>query len=99
MTNVFSALLRFMGSLISYAGFLVVGFALGRFTLDAYRKGVWQVQIALVIGFFGLLAALTRYASVDLAGAFALGAGIAFLMEYGMKKEDGNSDNQNAREP
>jgi hypothetical protein len=85
-----NAFFDLLGSLISFTGFLVAGFALGRFTLDAYRKGVWQVQAALAMGFFALLAALTNYASSGLAGAFALGAGLAFLMDYSPKKDAGD---------
>ena len=78
-----------LGLLLSAAGFLVFGFGLGRFFLDAYHKGAWQLQIALALGFFGLLIGLTDFASPGSVGAFALGAGIAFLME---KKADASSD-------
>ena len=69
-----------LGFLLRALGFLVVGYGLARFALDAYNKAVWQVQIALALGFFGLLIALTDFSSAGSAGAFALGAGIAMLM-------------------
>ncbi len=69
-----------LGFLLRALGFLVVGYGLARFTLEAFTKAVWQVQIALALGFFGLLIALTDFSSAGSAGAFALGAGIAMLM-------------------
>ena len=69
-----------LGNLIRVLGFLVVGYGLARFTTDAFEKAAWQVQIALALGFFGLLIALTKFASAGSAGAFALGAGIALLV-------------------
>ena len=76
LTDVFSLL----GLLLSALGFLVLGFGLGRFFQDAYQKAAWQLQIALALGFFGLLIGLADFASPGTAGAFALGAGIAFFM-------------------
>lgn len=68
-----------LGVLFRGLGFLVFGFAAGRFVLDAFGKSEWQVKIALVLGFFGLLIALTDFASAGSAGAFALGAGAAYF--------------------
>ena len=68
-----------LGFLLSALGFLAVGFGLGRFFQDAYQKAAWQLQIALALGFFGLLIGLADFASPGTAGAFALGAGIAFF--------------------
>jgi hypothetical protein len=56
--------------------------------MDAYKKAVWQVQIALAVGFFGLLVGLTNYASAGSMGMFALGAGIAILLSGMAKKEE-----------
>ena len=56
------------------------GLALGRFVLENFKAVAWQVQIALALGFFGLLIALTTFASAGSAGAFALGAGGAYFM-------------------
>ena len=76
MPYVLTDIINLIGYLLRAAGFLVVGLALGRFLLEQYRKAVWQVQIALALGFFGLLIGLTDFASAGSAGAFALGAGI-----------------------
>lgn len=76
------------GYLLRAVGFLVIGLALGRFLLDSYKKAIWQLQIALALGFFGLLIALTDFASAGSAGAFALGAGISMLMPNKPKEEE-----------
>jgi hypothetical protein len=78
-----------LGSLLRIFGFLLFGFAGGRFTLDAFQKAGWQVQIALILGFFGMFVALLDFSSPGGAGAFALGGGIAFLMSGMGKKDDG----------
>ena len=46
------------------------------------------MQIALALGFFGLLIGLTDFASAGSAGAFALGAGISMLTLNKPKEED-----------
>lgn len=72
------------GYLVRIAGFLLIGLGLGRFLLEHYPKSNWQLQMALALGFFGLLIALTVFSSPGSAGAFALGAGFAF---FSAKKE------------
>ena len=76
------------GYFISAVGFFVVGFGLGRFFLAAYPKGNWELQIALALGFFGLLIGITVFATPGSAGAFALGAGLAFFVENQKKEEE-----------
>jgi len=83
----------FLGFLVRALGFLIVGFALGRFTLEAFQKANWQLQVALALGFFALLAALTHFASPGSAGTFALGAGGAFLMA-GMPRKSEESESR-----
>ena len=77
-----------IGYLLRGLGFLVIGFGLGRFTMDSYNKANWQLQATLALGFFGLLIALTTFASKGSTGAFALGAGIAFLLPSFPRKDD-----------
>ena len=88
MPIIISDIFSLLGFLLRAVGFLVVGLALGRFFLDSYKKAIWQLQIALVLGFFGLLIALTDFSSAGSAGAFALGAVIYLLMAYAPKKEE-----------
>lgn len=76
-----------LGLIVRFLGFLVFGFAIGRFVWENFKSSEWQVKVALALGFFGLAAALTNYASPGSSGAFALGSGAAFLMA-GMPKKD-----------
>lgn len=77
-----------LGFLVSALGFLVFGFGVGRFTFDAYKKAIWQVQIALVLGFFGLLVGLANFTSPGSTGMFVIGVSVALLMPGKAEKED-----------
>ncbi len=83
----FAEVLSIIGFFIRALGFAVLGFAVGRFTMDAYKKAAWQVQAALAVGFFGLLVGLTKYSSPASMGLFALAAGAAVLNSFMAKKE------------
>jgi hypothetical protein len=80
--NQFAEILSILGYLIRALGFIVLGFGVGRFTMDAYQKAVWQ------LGFFGLLVGLTNYASAGSMGMFALSAGIAIILSGRTKMEN-----------
>ncbi len=82
-------IISIFGHLLSAVGFFFVGLGLAHFFLEAYPKSNWQLQMALALGFFGLLIALTVFSSAGSAGAFALGAGIAF---FTAKKEKPETD-------
>ena len=82
----------FLGFMLRALGFLVVGLAVGRLVMDNFKKSVWQVQIALSLGFFGLLIGLTDFASAGSAGAFALGAGAAYFMNMMPQKAEDEDD-------
>jgi hypothetical protein len=84
----FEQILNILGFVIRAIGFIVLGFGVARFTLDAYYKAAWQVQVALSVGFFLLLVGLTKYSSPASMGMFALGAGAALLMQFMGKKEE-----------
>lgn len=89
MPPIVNEIFTFLGFLINALGFLLFGFGGGRFTLGAFQKASWQVQCALVLGLFALLAALAKFSSPGSVGAFALGAGVAFFMSgRGDKQED-----------
>ena len=81
-----------LGFLLRALGFLVFGFAIARFVLDAYQKANWQLQIALALGFFGLLVGLTDFASPGSSGAYALGAGVALIMDSMNKARGGDEE-------
>jgi len=86
--NNFMDILSIIGYVLRALGFLILGFAIGRFTLDSYKQAVWQVQIALALGFFGLLVGLTNFSSPGSMGMFAIGAGLAMIMVIMSKKEE-----------
>jgi len=90
----FLQIVGLLGNLIRAIGFLVFGFGITRFTLDAYNKANWQLQIALALGFFGLLVGLTDFASPGSSGMYALGAGIALISNYLPKKTDNEKENE-----
>jgi hypothetical protein len=85
----FAEILSIVGYIIRALGFIVLGFGVGNFT---YKKAVWQVQIALAVGFFGLLVGLTNYASAGSMGMFAMGAGVAIILSGMTKKEEDTED-------
>ncbi len=78
----------FIGILIRFLGFLVAGLALGRFVLDEFKTAPWQVQIALMLGLFGLLIGLTAFSSAGSAGGFALGLGGSYFMTMMPRRTD-----------
>lgn len=90
----FMLIVGILGNLIRAVGFLIFGFGVTRFTLDAYHKANWQLQIALVLGFFGLLIGLTDFASPGSSGMYALGAGIALVSNMLPKKTDEKEQNE-----
>ncbi len=83
----------FLGFLVRFLGFLIAGYGIGRFVLDSYKTGEWQVQIALALGFFGLLIALTVYSTPGSSGAFALGTGVALLYAVLPRKAASGKEN------
>lgn len=89
---IFQEIIGILGGLIRFLGFLLIGFGIARFVLDSYQKAPWQVQIALVLGFFGLLIALTDFAGAGSAGGFALGGGVAFFISVMPKKDAGDEE-------
>jgi len=90
----FLLIVGILGNLVRAIGFLIFGYGITRFTLDAYQKANWQLQIALVLGFFGLLIGLTDFASPGSSGMYALGAGIALVSNMLPKKTDEKEQNE-----
>ena len=90
MPLIVSDISAFLGILLRALGFLVFGFAAGRFVFENFKNSEWQLKIALALGLFGLLVGLTAFASAGSSGAFALGAGMAYLMPglVGKPKDD-----------
>ena len=88
MPTIVSQIFSLLGFLLRALGFLLFGFGAGRFMIDNYPKAAWQIQVALVLGFFGMLVGLTAFSTAGSSGAFALGAAAAFLMASMPKKKD-----------
>ena len=74
-----SDVLALFGFIFRFLGFLVAGYAIGRFVLDNYKMSEWQVRVALALGFFGLFVGVTAYAGPGSSGAFALGSSVALI--------------------
>jgi len=91
MPSILIDLLGLLGIIVRFAGFLVFGYAIGRFVWDNFKSSAWQVQAALILGFLGAAVGFTDFASAGSAGAFALGGGAAFLMA-GMPKKENKAD-------
>ena len=85
---IFEEILGIVGGLIRLLGFLLIGYGIAHFVLNSYKMAVWQVQIALVLGFFGLLIATMNYASAGATGAFAIGAGVTFFISSRPKQNE-----------
>ncbi len=86
--DIFLPLALMVGILLRTLGMLVFGVGAGWFTLTAVKMSdAWQLSIAIYLGFFGLVGALTRFmgASPGGLGAFVLGAGAALLL-FGLRK-------------
>jgi hypothetical protein len=83
LTDIFSLI----GFLLRVIGFLVVGWALGRLVFERFNTGSWQLEIAYILGLFGLLIAAMAFTSAGSAGAFALGVGIAYFTMFVQGKE------------
>jgi multisubunit Na+/H+ antiporter MnhB subunit len=83
-------LLNILGFAIRVGGMIVLGVAMSYFTLEFYRKGqqVWMLQIALFLGFIGLVIALSTFTSPGSLGAFALGAGGMLIYQLGFEKDE-----------
>ncbi len=80
MPSVINDLVSYLGLLLSAVGFFVVGMFLGRLVLDHFRMGTWQMQIAYVLGLFGVLIGIAAFTSPGTAGAFALGVGLSYFI-------------------
>jgi hypothetical protein len=80
MNPALATVLEVLGILMRFVGLIVLGLGTGWMAADAYRKGMWQLQIAAVLGFFALVAVFVRFATAGALGAFALGSGIGVLV-------------------
>lgn len=91
-----------LGALLRFLGMLVTGAGLAWFGLDIYKKssGNWYLLMALVLGLFGLVIAMTVYLTSGALGAFGLGLGgglLLFGLLPGRKKDDNEDDKKDKK--
>jgi hypothetical protein len=97
MPTIVYDILALLGSLIRLLGMAVFGLGAGWFVLEVFHKGqqVWQLQLALFLGFCGLAIALAYFTTAGALGAFGIGVGVAMFI-WGMpkpkKKEEEEED-------
>jgi len=79
--------LDLLGALLRMIGMLLLGMGAGWLTLEFLRKAqqAWQLQIAIFLGFVGLLIAMARFTSAAALGGFGIGIGIAIFI-WGLPK-------------
>jgi len=88
MPDILYEILDLIADLIRFLGMGVLGVALGWLVLDLFKKTTdWQFQIALFLGFVGLIIAMSYYLPWGTLGSFAIGAGVAILL-WGMPKKE-----------
>lgn len=83
-------LLSTLGYLIRATGMLIFGFAFSLLTVEFYKRGqqVWMLQIAIFLGFVGLVIALSTFTSPASFGSFGFGVGAGLLYFLMFKKND-----------
>ncbi len=85
--------ISFFSGLVQFAGLLVFGVGVGVLTVNVFQQPEqrWQLQMAIVLGFFFLSAVVAAFVTPGGVGAFGLGAGGALLF-WGVKKGAQSSD-------
>jgi membrane protein DedA with SNARE-associated domain len=96
MPPVIYELLNILGFAIRVGGMIVLGVAFSFFTVEFFKKGqqVWMVQVALFLGFIGLVIALSTFTSPGTLGAFALGAGGGLLYKFMGNKDEKKEEDE-----
>ncbi|MCS7011969.1 MAG: hypothetical protein N2049_00795 [Anaerolineales bacterium] len=89
MPHLVYEILDLLAALLRLLGMIVFGWGFGWLTLDLLKKtAVPYVQIALFLGFVGLVVSLTVFISPGALAGFVLGAGAIFLWNSLPKKEE-----------
>ena len=77
-------------SLLGLFGVLVFGFALGWFTITAFKRETpWYYQAVVLVVFFGFFAIVFWKSDPGVLGELTLGTGLALLLWGGMKQPKG----------
>jgi hypothetical protein len=90
MPTIVFDVLEILGAFFRFLGLLVLGLGTGWLTLHGFRKEIWQLQIAVFLGFIGAAIAMATFQTAGALAGYALGAGTAILV-WGIprpKKED-----------
>ncbi len=92
MTTVFD-IIGLLASALRLLGMGVLGAGIGWLTLDMLHKTqAWQVQIAVILGLFGVVIGLAVFLAAGALGAFGIGIAVAIFL-WGIprkKKEEGD---------
>ncbi len=86
----------FLAILFRFLGLLALGLGVGWFTLQAFKKDAWQLQIAVFLGFVGTAIAMAHFLSAGALGAFALGAGVALLF-WGLPRKQEAEESKDSK--
>jgi hypothetical protein len=80
--------INLLGAILRIAGMVLLGLGAGWLTLEFFRKAqqAWQFQIALFLGFVGLVIAMAVFLSPAALGGFGVGVGVAVFL-WGMPKK------------
>ncbi|MBN1303640.1 MAG: hypothetical protein JXA13_04330 [Anaerolineales bacterium] len=78
-------ILDILAVLIRFAGLILFGLGIGWFAMNTSRKNIWQLQVAVFLGFLGLAAVLAKFLTAGAFGAYVIGAGVAIFL-WGKQK-------------
>jgi hypothetical protein len=86
--NWYQIVVDLLGALLRMIGMALLGLGASWLTLEFFRKAQqeWQLQIALFLGFVGLLIAMAIYLAPAALGGFGIGVGVAMFL-WGMPKK------------
>ncbi|TAK13975.1 MAG: hypothetical protein EPO32_03360 [Anaerolineae bacterium] len=78
----FHEIMNLVAAIPRFLGMLVFGVGAGWLLIHLLRRHAqaWQVEAVLLVCFFGMAAAVVRFASIGSLGAYTLGAGAAMLI-------------------
>jgi len=81
--------LDIIGALIRLIGMVLLGLGVGWLILEFLRKAdqVWQLQIALFLGFVGLAIGMAHFLAPGALGGFGIGVGVAIFL-WGLPKKE-----------
>lgn len=100
--STFEIVITILGGLFRFLGMLAAGVGLAWFALDVYKKSAasWYLLMALVLGLFGLVIAMTVFLAPGALGGFGLGLGgglLLFGLLPGRKKDDDDEDDKKGK--